>query len=109
MSAPPIPSVRALARPQGVGGVALALVLSVAACAPGAAPTVSPNEIPVLEQRLREMVDFKEGVGFEPEVGRIRQRSETRKDDAADGQSGCIFRTYLVHQMQPDNAFLERV
>ena len=64
---------------------------------------------PVLEQLLRERVDFQEGVGFEPEVGRIWQRSEQRRDDAADGQSGCIFRTYLVHQMQPDHAFLRRV
>lgn len=64
---------------------------------------------PMLEQRLREMVDYQPGVGFEPESGRIRQRSEARKDDAADGQSGCIFRTYLVHQMQADNAFLQRV
>jgi len=52
MSAPPIPSARALARTNGVGGLALSLVLSVAACAPGAAPAVSPSEIPALEQRL---------------------------------------------------------
>jgi len=64
---------------------------------------------PVLEQRLREKVDFQEGVGFDPETGRIFQRSEHRRDDAADGQLGCIFRTYLVHQMQPDPAFLKRV
>ena len=69
----------------------------------------APGLFPVLEQRLREMVDYQPGVGFEPESGRIRQRSEARKDDAADGQSGCIFRSYLVHQMQTDNAFLQRV
>ena len=64
---------------------------------------------PVLERRLREMVDFNPRVGFAPDVGRIAQRGEARRDDAVDGQSGCILRTYLVHQMQPDDAFLRRV
>ncbi|MCG8509466.1 MAG: non-lysosomal glucosylceramidase, partial [Rhodospirillales bacterium] len=64
---------------------------------------------PVLEQRLREMVDYKPGVGFDGPSGRIYQRSEQRRDDAVDGQSGAIFRTYLVHQMQPDDTFLKRV
>jgi non-lysosomal glucosylceramidase len=64
---------------------------------------------PVLEQRLREMVDYKPGVGFDPTSGRIFQRGESSKRDAVDGQSGVILRTYLVHEMQKDDAFLRTV
>ncbi len=64
---------------------------------------------PVLEQRLREMVDFKPGVGFDPSTGEIFHRGESWKKDFVDGQSGVILRTYLVHEMQPDDAFLNRV
>jgi hypothetical protein len=64
---------------------------------------------PVIEQRLREMVDYKPGIGFVPETGRIGYRNENNMGDAVDGQSGCILRTYLAHQMQSDNAFLLRV
>lgn len=64
---------------------------------------------PVLEQRLREMVDYKPGVGFKPDTGFILHRAEARSGDAVDGQAGTLLRTYLVHQMQPNNDFLSRV
>ncbi len=64
---------------------------------------------PVLEQRLREMVDYEPRVSFDASSGRIAYRSEANRGDAVDGQSGCIMRTYLTHQMQPDDAFLRRV
>jgi len=64
---------------------------------------------PVIEQRLREMVDYREGIGFDPATGRIYYRAESNHGDAVDGQSGCILRTYLAHQMQPDDVFLRRV
>jgi len=64
---------------------------------------------PELERRLRENVDYKPGIAFDPGTGMIGYRSETRMTDAVDGQAGVILRTYLVHQMQPDDAFLRRV
>lgn len=64
---------------------------------------------PELERRLREQVDYHPDVSFDAASGRIAYRSEANRGDAVDGQSGCIFRTYLTHQMQPDGAFLRRV
>jgi uncharacterized protein (DUF608 family) len=59
---------------------------------------------PQLERSLRQMVDF--GVAFDPETGQIRFRAEHNNDWAADGQAGCILRTYREHLMSPDDAFL---
>ena len=64
---------------------------------------------PEIERRLREMVDYKPGIGFVPETGLIAYRAGYRFNDAVDGQSGVILRTYLVHQMQSDDAFGRRV
>ena len=64
---------------------------------------------PEIERRLREQVDYKPGVGFDPLSGRIFHRSEANRSEAVDGQSGCILRTLLTHQMQPDDGFLKRV
>jgi len=64
---------------------------------------------PEIERRLREMVDYRDGVGFDAQTGRIFYRGETSHGDAVDGQSGCILRTCLAHQMQTDDAFLRRV
>jgi len=64
---------------------------------------------PEIERRLREMVDYRPGVGFDPETGVINHRSEFGGGIAVDGQSGTILRTYLAHQMSPDDAFLRRV
>jgi uncharacterized protein (DUF608 family) len=64
---------------------------------------------PIIEQRLREMVEYQPGIGFDEQSGRIAMRSESNQNDAVDGQSSCIFRTYLTHRMQDDDAFLRRV
>ncbi len=62
---------------------------------------------PPLERSLREVVDY--GVGFDADTGRIRFRAEHNNHWAADGQSGCILRTYREHQMSGDDAFLRRL
>ena len=68
---------------------------------------------PTLEKSLREMVDFKEGIGFFPKSGEISMRGEFDKwfripKTAVDGQSGIILRTYREHQMSVDDSFLRR-
>jgi len=68
---------------------------------------------PQLEVSLREKTDFvpaSEG-GAMNEHGIIGYRSKAGKGDrglAVDGQSGVILRSYLTHQMSPDDAFLKR-
>ncbi len=65
---------------------------------------------PDLEKSLREQVDFKpqnEG-GAMLDNGQIHFRWWTNSL-AVDGQSGCILRAYLCHQMSKDNAFLKRI
>lgn len=64
---------------------------------------------PELERRLRERVDYREGVAFDPRTGVIQYRSEHGGGVAVDGQSSTILRTCLAHQMSPDDAFLRRV
>ncbi|WOO42359.1 GH116 family glycosyl-hydrolase [Rubellicoccus peritrichatus] len=64
---------------------------------------------PELEISLREQVDFKphsEG-GAMMDDGLIHFRWQDH-GPAVDGQSGIILRTYLVHQMSEDDAFLKR-
>ncbi len=64
---------------------------------------------PELERRLREMVDYREGIAFDPQTGVIQHRSEHGGGVAVDGQSSTILRTYLAHQMSPDDGFLKRI
>lgn len=63
---------------------------------------------PGLERSAREMQDFAEGVGFDPQTGGIWTRGEWRGDFVLDGQAGNILRAYREHQMSPDGAFLKR-
>ena len=63
---------------------------------------------PELERRLRERVDYNTQIAFDPESGRIGYRAEFNRNDAVDGQSGVILRTYREHQMSEDDAFLRR-
>ncbi|GAB6166690.1 hypothetical protein JCM19992_26900 [Thermostilla marina] len=65
---------------------------------------------PDLEKSLREQVDFrhrKDG-GAMDDDGIINFRWFTG-GLAVDGQSGVILRTYLCHQMSPDDSWLKRV
>ena len=61
---------------------------------------------PELERSAREMADF--GAGFDPRTGLIDFRGEFHNGFAADGQAGCVLRTYREHQMSADSAFLKR-
>ncbi len=63
---------------------------------------------PELERSIREMADYKPGVGFE-EGGLIDFRAEYNTGYAADAQAGYILRTLREHQTSPDGAFLKRV
>lgn len=63
---------------------------------------------PELERTVREMADYKEGVGFEA-GGLIDFRGEYNTGYAADAQAGYILRTLREHQTSPDDAFLRRV
>jgi len=64
---------------------------------------------PDLERNLREEVDYREGVGFDPRTGSISHRGEEPVGPAVDGQAGCILRVYREHQMAADPAFLHRL
>lgn len=63
---------------------------------------------PALERSIREMADYKDGVGFE-DGGVIDFRAEYNTGYAADAQAGYILRTLREHQTSPDDAFLKRV
>jgi uncharacterized protein (DUF608 family) len=64
---------------------------------------------PSLERSVREMCDFKVGVGFHPDSGLIDFRGEYGFGYAADAQAGYVLRAYREHQMSKDDAFLRRV
>ena len=63
---------------------------------------------PELDILLRDRVDYKPGVGFNPATGTIGNRAEVGPKPAADGQAGTILRTYRDHLVSADNAFLTR-
>lgn len=63
---------------------------------------------PELERSVREMQDFRPGVGMIAETGEIRFRGEGWGRWAGDSQGGYILKAYREHQMSPDGAFLER-
>jgi uncharacterized protein (DUF608 family) len=65
---------------------------------------------PELERAFREKVDFKAGVGFEPQSGLVKDRGDyhAKGKEAVDGQAGSIMRVYREHQMSSDDAFLKR-
>ncbi|RYG24082.1 hypothetical protein EON82_11965 [bacterium] len=63
---------------------------------------------PELERTVREMADYKEGVGFEA-GGLIDFRGEYNTGYAADAQAGYILRTLREHQTSKDGEFLKRV
>jgi non-lysosomal glucosylceramidase len=64
---------------------------------------------PSLERSVREMADYKTGVGFREDTGIIDFRGEYGNGFAADSQAGYILRTLREHQTSPDDAFLKRV
>jgi len=64
---------------------------------------------PDLERILREEVDYRDGVGFDPRTGIISHRAEEPVGPAVDGQAGCILRVYREHEMSADPAFLHRL
>ncbi len=65
---------------------------------------------PQLENSLREHTDFADAPdgGFIPDTGLVKFRGRSGHGLAVDGQSGIILRSYLTHQMMPDNCFLEK-
>jgi len=64
---------------------------------------------PELERAFREKVDFRAGVGFDPDSGMINDRGDFHRHEATDGQAGTILRAYREHQMSADSAFLKRI
>lgn len=64
---------------------------------------------PDLERAFREMVDFKDGVGFNPSSGMINDRGDFHRYEATDGQAGTILRAYREHLTSKDDAFLRRL
>jgi len=64
---------------------------------------------PELERAFREKVDFKIGVGFNPDSGMINDRGDFHRHEATDGQAGTILRAYREHLMSKDDAFLLRL
>ncbi len=64
---------------------------------------------PDLERILREEVDYRDGVGFNPATGIISHRAEEPVGPAVDGQAGCILRVYREHEMSADPVFLHRL
>jgi len=63
---------------------------------------------PALERAAREMQDFTDGIGFDPQSGGIYTRGEFGGDFVLDGQAGNVLRVYREHQMSTDDAFLKR-
>jgi non-lysosomal glucosylceramidase len=63
---------------------------------------------PDLERSVREMQDFKPGVGFYPDSGAIGFRGEGWTLWAGDAQGGYVLKALREHQMSPDAGFLER-
>ncbi len=63
---------------------------------------------PHLERKLREHVDFNPAISFDSQNGRICFRGEFDRNDAVDGQSGIVLRTYLAHQMSENDSFLRK-
>ncbi|QDT00979.1 hypothetical protein HG15A2_43210 [Adhaeretor mobilis] len=64
---------------------------------------------PEIERAFREMVDFKDGIGFHPDTGIIGHRGELHATPAIDGQAGTILRAYREHQMSSDSALLKQI
>lgn len=67
---------------------------------------------PEVERAFREKVDFKAGIGFDPQSGMIMDRGEFHRKggkEALDGQAGSIMRVYREHQMSADDTFLKRL
>lgn len=64
---------------------------------------------PELERTVREMCDFKAGVGFHPDSGLVDFRGEYGFGYAADAQAGYVLRAYREHQTSKDSAFLKRI
>ncbi len=62
---------------------------------------------PVIEKRLREMVDFNPAIGMNPD-GSIAIRGEFNRSSAVDGQCGVIFRMLRACRMSTDSAFLKK-
>ena len=61
---------------------------------------------PELDRALMEQACFNPGVALHPD-GQINFRDESA-GIAVDGQAGTILRSYRLHQMSPDAAFLRR-
>ncbi len=64
---------------------------------------------PELERSVREMQDFKAGVGFREQTGAIIFRGENFGIWAGDSQGGYILKAYREHQCSADDGFLRRV
>ena len=62
-----------------------------------------------VERAFRETVDFKAGVGFNPDSGMINDRGDFHRHEATDGQAGTILRAYREHLMSEDDSFLRRL
>ena len=62
---------------------------------------------PNLERSVREMQDFKDGVGLHPD-GSIGFRGEGWNLWAGDAQGGYVLKAYREHQCASDDAFLRR-
>ncbi len=63
---------------------------------------------PELERSVREMQDFKAGVGFHAEDGSIGFRGENYSRWAGDAQGGYLLKAYREHQLCIDDDFLIR-
>jgi uncharacterized protein (DUF608 family) len=64
---------------------------------------------PELERSVREMQDFKTGVGFKEQTGAIIFRGENFGIWAGDSQGGYILKAWREHQCSADDGFLRRV
>ncbi len=64
---------------------------------------------PELERSVREMQDFKAGVGFREKDGAIIFRGENFGMWAGDAQGGYILKAYREHLCSADDGFLRRL